>query len=211
MVLRVSELSYAVIGVSGGYFTMDAALLAGHPALAAPEIVVHHALALLSLGVAAQVRLLHVYLLVVVLSELTTPFVNARWLLDKAGRRDSKLYTVNGLLLTLMWGVARVVLFAPLFVHMAVHWHVSAAAAPLHALVLLLGVPLLLGGLNLMWCVSPRAAAQPGSQRGRAPAPAGRRGQLCSARGVTARLPRCLLTQVCQDCAWSVQADVSWQ
>jgi len=73
LVLRVSPTSYAIIGISFGYFTMDALLLSLHPELATREIAVHHAVALLSLAVAAQVSAMHLYLMLVLLTELTTP------------------------------------------------------------------------------------------------------------------------------------------
>jgi hypothetical protein len=53
--------------------------------------------------------------------------VNLRWWLDKADMRDLRLYTINGLLLLLVWGVARVVLFVPFYVHVLANW-VSAVA-----------------------------------------------------------------------------------
>jgi hypothetical protein len=74
VVLRSNTGSFTVIGLSGGYFLMDAALLAAVPQLGSREMVVHHTVALLSLAVAAQVATMHVYLLAVLLSELTTPF-----------------------------------------------------------------------------------------------------------------------------------------
>lgn len=78
--------------------------------------------------------------------------VNLRWYLDKANLKSSKLYTVNGLLLLLVWGVARVVLFIPFYLHVLQNWS-SVMQIPVHAAVLLLGVPLLLFALNTMWFV----------------------------------------------------------
>jgi len=274
LVLRVSATSYAVIGISLGYFLVDAAVVISHPQISTTEMLVHHAVALLSLVVAAQVsgkqpmvscsrlrhvkvrsgpgraaaadpllvalavlllswvyisvlplersrlsglagavllallflqaappaatvggrpccpdvvalrsgsaaaaaaaalahprglpcaaaaagvaahaaqvRCMHVYLMMVLMSEMTTPFVNLRWLLDKAGLKHLKLYTVNGLMLLLAWGVARVVLFVPFYLHVFQNW-ATVREIPLHALVLLVGVPLLLFCLNLIW------------------------------------------------------------
>ncbi|KAF8061418.1 hypothetical protein HT031_004509 [Scenedesmus sp. PABB004] len=151
-VLRTSGLSFAVVGLSGGYFAMDLALLAGHPAIASAEMVLHHGLALLSLATAAQARVAHVYLLAVLLSEATTPCVNVRWWMDKAGRRDLAAYKVNGLCLLLVWGVARVAAFAPFAAHVAANFD-HLAGIPLHALLLLLGVPVVLFALNTLWFV----------------------------------------------------------
>jgi hypothetical protein len=55
MVMRTSELSYIIIGISLGYFVIDATVIARHPEISTTEMVVHHAVALLSLLVAAQV------------------------------------------------------------------------------------------------------------------------------------------------------------
>ena len=92
------------------------------------------------------------YLLLVLLSELTTPLVNLRWMLDKAGLRHLQLYTVNGLLLLLAWGVARVALFIPFYLHVLQHWS-EIITIPMHAIVLLIGVPALLFVLNTVWFV----------------------------------------------------------
>jgi hypothetical protein len=73
LVLRVSPVSFAIIGISFGYFVMDGLLLSAHPEMATREMAVHHAVALLSLVVAAQVSAMHVYLMLVLLTELTTP------------------------------------------------------------------------------------------------------------------------------------------
>jgi hypothetical protein len=73
LVLRTSPVSFAIIGMSFGYFTMDGLLLMLHPDLATREMCVHHAVALLSLVVAAQVSCMHVYLMLILLTELTTP------------------------------------------------------------------------------------------------------------------------------------------
>jgi hypothetical protein len=36
--------------------------------------------------------------------------------------KHTRLYTINGLLLLLVWGVARVVLFVPFYVHVLWNW-----------------------------------------------------------------------------------------
>lgn len=152
VMMRVSQLSYAIVGISAGYFLVDVCVLMWHPEISSTEMLVHHVVALLSLAVAAQVHCMHVYLMMVLLSELTTPFVNVRWWLDRAELKGHKLYTVNGLLLMLVWGVARVVMFLPLYAHVLWNWD-SVRQIPPHAIALLLGVPLLLFGLNTLWFI----------------------------------------------------------
>lgn len=75
-----------------------------------------------------------------------------RWYLDKSDLKATKIYTANGLLLLLVWGVARVVLFFPFYLHVLQNWE-YVVQIPVHAAVLLLGVPLLLLVLNTMWFV----------------------------------------------------------
>lgn len=45
------------------------------------------------------------------MTEITTPFINQRFFLDKANMKDGMLYVVNGLLMTLLWFLFRVLLF----------------------------------------------------------------------------------------------------
>ena len=122
--LRTSQLSTASLGFSLGYFVTDLLHLAAHyPSFGGPDIAVHHAAALASVGAAALQGHAHGYTLALLFTvrggvclarltahappalvgaprpppplpppcaqELTTPFVNARWLLDKCGLRCS--------------------------------------------------------------------------------------------------------------------------
>lgn len=93
-VFKVSELSYSIIGISFGYFLMDAAVLTWWPEIGSTEMFIHHAVALLSLVVAAQVHCMHVYLLMVMLSEVTTPSVSSCSSRAVAGQVSSLLDAV---------------------------------------------------------------------------------------------------------------------
>uniref|UniRef100_A0A383WKX4 TLC domain-containing protein n=1 Tax=Tetradesmus obliquus TaxID=3088 RepID=A0A383WKX4_TETOB len=152
VVLRVSELSYAILGISAGYFLVDFCVICWHTEIGSKEMYIHHVVSLLSLAVAAQVHSLHVYLLMVLLTEATTPFVNLRWALDRLQLKHLKLYQVNGLLMLLVWGVARVAMFVPFYLHVLQNLRIIAQEPP-HAVAMLLGVPLLLLALNTMWFV----------------------------------------------------------
>jgi len=48
--------------------------------------------------------------------------VNLRWWLEKADLKATRLYTINGLLMLLVWGVARVVMFVPFYIHVLANW-----------------------------------------------------------------------------------------
>eukprot|EP00933_Yihiella_yeosuensis_P079549 TRINITY_DN9246_c1_g1_i1.p2 TRINITY_DN9246_c1_g1~~TRINITY_DN9246_c1_g1_i1.p2 ORF type:complete len:106 (-),score=9.91 TRINITY_DN9246_c1_g1_i1:173-490(-) len=43
--------------------------------------------------------------------EITTPFVNTRWFLDKAGMKEHKIYLVNGLMMMFIWLIFRIVIY----------------------------------------------------------------------------------------------------
>jgi hypothetical protein len=45
------------------------------------------------------------------LTEATTPFINQRFFFDKAGMKSGSLYLVNGLLMTVLWFILRVLMF----------------------------------------------------------------------------------------------------
>jgi hypothetical protein len=152
VVYHVSELSYAILGISAGYFLVDFGVICWHTEIATKELYIHHVVALLSLAIAAQVHSLHVYLLMVLLTETTTPFVNLRWALDRLQMKHLKLYQVNGLLLMLVWGVARVAMFVPFYLHVLQNLRLVVQEPP-HAVAMLLGVPLLLLALNTMWFI----------------------------------------------------------
>lgn len=48
--------------------------------------------------------------------------MNLRWWLEKADLKGTRLYTINGLLMLLVWGVARVVMFVPFYIHVLANW-----------------------------------------------------------------------------------------
>ena len=58
-----------------------------------------------------------------ILLEVTTPFVNARWFLDKMSLKSSTLYVANGLAMTLLWLIVRVLGGAGIGVMLAYQWH----------------------------------------------------------------------------------------
>lgn len=138
-----------------------------------PAILLHHGVALLSLATAARVRALHAFLAAIMLSEATTPSVNARWWLEQAEAKAGRLYAANGLLLLATWTVARIAIVIPFYVAVAAN-AADMAAVPLHARALLLLVPALLWCLNVLWWLRiVRGAAKLLRRRGAADASGG--------------------------------------
>lgn len=123
VLFRNSISSRIVLGMSLGYFISDLAMILWfYPKLGGKEYVVHHLLSILSLSLAFLNREGIFYTFIVLLSEITTPFVNVRWYLSIAGMKKSKAYMINGVLLFFGWMMARVLLFVYFFIHMYGHF-----------------------------------------------------------------------------------------
>lgn len=123
VVFRSSVLSQVILGVSIGYFLSDLVMILWvYPALGGKEYVLHHLLSMTSLALSLYSGQGHIYIYLVLFSEITTPLVNVRWYLSKAGMKNSKSYTLNGILLFFGWLVARVLLFGYFFIHMYLHY-----------------------------------------------------------------------------------------
>ncbi|GAB4813451.1 hypothetical protein N2152v2_000497 [Parachlorella kessleri] len=115
-----------------------------------PEMAAHHIAALASVAAAAFRHHAHNYTLALLATECTTPFINMRWLLDKAGQRDSRAYVANGLTLLLAWLLGRITLFFYFFDH-ALRHEDEIRQLPVSSMLLVVAVPVLLFTLNVFW------------------------------------------------------------
>ncbi|XP_019419997.1 PREDICTED: transmembrane protein 56-B [Lupinus angustifolius] len=148
---RSSTLSDSVLAISTGYFLADVAMILWNfPALGGLEYVLHHGLSMLSLIQSLLSGQGQIYILMVLFTESTTPFVNLRWHLDVAGRKSSKLYIWNGIALFFGWLVARIILFMFFFIHMWSHFDEVKKIFPLGFYTLLV-VPPILSIMNIFW------------------------------------------------------------
>ncbi|OEL19168.1 hypothetical protein BAE44_0019814 [Dichanthelium oligosanthes] len=148
---RKSWLSDAMFGASLGYFLTDLAMILWYfPRLGGKEYLLHHGLSIYAISLALLSGKGHVYILMVLFTEATTPFVNLRWYLDLAGRKGSKLYIYNGLALFVVWLVARIILFVYFFAHMYIHFDQVRTVFPL-GFYSMLTVPPVLSLMNLLW------------------------------------------------------------
>ena len=75
-------------------------------------MILHHIIAFLSYADLNAQHIGHNLVLMCLLLEVTTPFVNCRWFLSQLGQKDSSLYIVNGLIMTVSWLLMRVMLGA---------------------------------------------------------------------------------------------------
>ncbi|GMN23220.1 hypothetical protein TIFTF001_000026 [Ficus carica] len=148
---RSSTLSNTVMGISIGYFLTDLGMIFWlFPALGGLEYVLHHGLSMFSIILSLRSGQGQMYILMVLFSESTTPFVNLRWYLDIAGQKNTRLYIFNGVAMFLGWLVARILLFIYFFHHMSTHFDEVEMIFPLGFYSLLI-VPPVLAAMNLFW------------------------------------------------------------
>lgn len=81
----------------------------------------HHTAALASVAVSGLGDQGHIYTLALLATELTTPFINARWWLDVTGRRNDASYKLNGVAILVCWFFGRILLFVVFFYHVYQH------------------------------------------------------------------------------------------
>ncbi|KAI8468440.1 MAG: TLC domain-containing protein [Monoraphidium minutum] len=181
--LRATPTSWAVVGLSLGYFCGDAFMVICHDAIYSHMILVHHVVALAAAATVLAIRSAHAYLLFGLFTEVTTPFVNLRFRLSEAGASGGTLALYNGLAMAAVWAGARVAAFIPLFAHIAKHYPDARRYLPRYARGIVLGVPALLFIMNLLWFTKivkgaakmVAAARRRASAAAAAPAKGGRR------------------------------------
>ncbi|KAL3616260.1 hypothetical protein CASFOL_039650 [Castilleja foliolosa] len=148
---KSSTLSNTVLGVSIGYFLSDLSMiLYQYPALGGIEYVIHHGLSMYSIILSLLSGQVQMYILMVLFTEITTPFVNLRWCLDVAGLKNSKLYIYNGVALFFGWLVARIILFVFFFYHMFNHFDEVRLVFPL-GFYSVVSVPPVISLMNVFW------------------------------------------------------------
>lgn len=150
-ILRSSFFSNFVLGVSVGYFLSDLAMIFWYyPSLGGKEYIVHHAFSMTAIGISLYSSEAQIYVYMILLSEITTPFVNARWYLDLAGLKRSKAYIINGITLFCGWLIARIILFIFYFAHVHSHYNEVLKVKPATFYCLFI-VPSLLTFTNIYW------------------------------------------------------------
>lgn len=151
IVHRKSLWSDSLLGISIGYFLTDLGMILWYfPALGGMEYVLHHALSMYAIILSLISGEAQYYILMVLFSEITTPFVNLRWYLDVYGQKSSMLYICNGVALFLGWLAARILLFIFFFTHIYLHFDQVRTIFPL-GFYSILSVPPLIAVMNAFW------------------------------------------------------------
>ncbi|KAL1537587.1 TLC domain-containing protein 4-B-like [Salvia divinorum] len=148
---RNSSISTFSLGLSVGYFLSDLAMICWqYPSLGGPEYVLHHSLSAIAVAYAMYMGEGQLYTYMVLISEITTPWINIRWYLDVSGLKKSTAYLINGVVIFFSWLVARICLFGYMFYHVYRH-HNQVMRMHIFGSLLVFVVPVALGIMNLMW------------------------------------------------------------
>ncbi|XP_071720354.1 uncharacterized protein [Rutidosis leptorrhynchoides] len=149
---RSSASSDTLLGISIGYFLSDFGMIVWtYPTLGGAEYFLHHGLSLFAIVQSLISGQVQFYILIVLFTEITTPFVNLRWYLDVANKKNSTLYMLNGIAMFVGWLVARIILFVYFFYHIYTHFdQVKLVYYPLGFYTLML-IPSALALMNLFW------------------------------------------------------------
>lgn len=98
-------LTHWMLCIAGGFFLHDAVSCLLRES---PFYIVHGLTCCLGYTVGAAYGVGHFYGGLFLMWEVSTPFVQLRWVLHKMGRADTTLYKVNGILMVVTFGVARI-------------------------------------------------------------------------------------------------------
>ncbi|XP_057812131.1 uncharacterized protein LOC131026309 [Salvia miltiorrhiza] len=148
---RNSSISTFALGLSVGYFLSDLGMICWrYPSLGGPEYVLHHSISAIAVAYAMYMGEGQLYTFMVLISEITTPWINIRWYLDVSGLKRSTAYLINGVVIFFSWLVARILLFGYMFYHVYLH-HDQVMQMHTAGFLLVFVVPVALAIMNLMW------------------------------------------------------------
>jgi len=151
LLYRSSRFSTATLNFSAGYFISDIFMFMFYFPHGTLAMHIHHVSAFVSVAISGFTGLGHLYVLLVMSTEVTTPLVNARWLLDKAGLKQHKIYTINGLTMMVMWFFVRILFLAFYFFPLLYRHRDELVVLNSTYRVLLISIPPLLTVLNVFW------------------------------------------------------------
>ncbi|GLI71148.1 hypothetical protein VaNZ11_016248 [Volvox africanus] len=149
MMKRTSSDSYAVLGISIGFFLMEMAVTIKYW-MGGTAMIIHHLGSLASVLCAAFFGEGHCATLWMLSTEFTTPFIAFRYLLEKGGLKSHPIYVINGIAILVSWTVARLATFVPFFIVMWHHRDQIPLMNPVVQLLLLVFAPTL-AVLNTYW------------------------------------------------------------
>ncbi|KNC50421.1 transmembrane protein 56 [Thecamonas trahens ATCC 50062] len=132
-----------------GYLIHDLHLILTTPSLYSLGMMAHHVIGICGSAYAWWSGLAGGACVFFLLTEATTPLINARWFLTKTGARNSSLYTLNGVAIFVAWTFLRasMVVIAPIVFYR--DWHHFGHDYPTN--IIIIGTTVAVGSLNLYW------------------------------------------------------------
>lgn len=101
------------LALSLGYFAADTLTCVWY-GIGNTPMLIHHVFCIAGVGAALLCGRGHLHACWMLVTEVTTPLVTLRWILDKSGMKRTSLYVVNGVTMAITWSIFRVALF-PLY------------------------------------------------------------------------------------------------
>ncbi|EFC48614.1 predicted protein [Naegleria gruberi] len=151
-ILSISNNScICLIGYGIGYFLYDLFIVTrNYPQLGGMETLLHHSISILALLGSSIWENGIVLVVVMMFTEISTPFVNQRYFFSKCNMKDSKIYTYNGIMMWLTFGIVRIYFcyYIPHFV-----WEDSETfcSFPIGWIILISLMMTLMSSLNIFW------------------------------------------------------------
>ena len=141
-----------IMGASTGCFIYETLLLlALYPNLGGVEMFVHHLASLASTVSGGLAQKCHYFIMLLLVTEITNPFISLRWYLDRSGYRNSKAYIANGLMMFLCWIPFRLLIFMPFYYNFRRYFSNIIGDLGVIYIILMFLVPPLLLSLNIFW------------------------------------------------------------
>jgi len=146
---RETRNSYISLGSALGYFLIDTIATVKYM-MGGPAMVIHHICALGSIINALINREGHLYTLWMLLTEMTTPFIALRYMLEKMGYKQHVAYAINGVGILVGWVIARIINFVLFYHHFYTYRDQFTVLCGLSKAIVLT-VPAFLFFLNIFW------------------------------------------------------------
>eukprot|EP01080_Neovahlkampfia_damariscottae_P007995 gene7995-12460_t len=114
-------------------------------------MLIHHAMGVTGLFLSTSTGLAGPVLIVYLGTEITTPFLNARWFLSELGYKETTLYLLNGLTGTVLWLIFRIGVIPYFYYKLYFLWDHFLEHTPMAMVVICLLYATILNLLNSFW------------------------------------------------------------
>eukprot|EP00697_Spironema_sp_BW2_P003609 gnl/Spiro4/14809_TR7983_c0_g1_i1.p1 gnl/Spiro4/14809_TR7983_c0_g1~~gnl/Spiro4/14809_TR7983_c0_g1_i1.p1 ORF type:complete len:299 (-),score=25.14 gnl/Spiro4/14809_TR7983_c0_g1_i1:115-1011(-) len=142
--------SYLWTMIAVGYFLMDLLTMIRYPALYSHGMLAHHVLGSFSFPIVVYYRHLELVVVLFVMTEATTPFINLHWIFSALNRRSGWLYLVNGFCMFFGFWIIRLPMTPYVLMTMSSNWQGFLQVSPLVKVLFVIAVTGI-SVLNIFW------------------------------------------------------------